>query len=604
MKDEWKRTHNCGELSVEQKAQKVVLCGWIHTRRDHGSIIFLDLRDRYGYTQIFVDSSKNKELFEKAQVLRNEDVLSVQGVVCKRPENMINKKLYTGSIEVLAENINIFSQSKVLPFTIEEEPNATEALRLKYRYLDIRSPKLQRNLKLRHDFYQITRNYFSSQGFFEVETPILFRSTPEGARDYLVPSRLSPGKFYALPQSPQILKQLLMIGGTDRYFQISRAFRDEDFRADRQPEFTQIDLEMSFVNEKDIQKMIEGWAQKIFQEIKSISLPSAFPKMSYEEVMERYGTDKPDIRFSMEIKDLSKVFVKSEFKAFDAVLKKGGWVRSICVKGAAEEGKGFSRKKIEELTKFTANYGAKGLAWFKVLDISSDGKVKYNSPIEKFLSEEEKTELLSTAKAEKGDLIFIIAHDNYSSLCASLGNLRLKVAKDLNLIDPETYHFLWVCDFPLFEYDPEEKRYTSSHQPFTAPKAEDVEDLLKGNRLDELKSTSFDLVLNGNEVLSGSTRIHQKEVQRAVFKASQMEKDEIEERFGFFIEALEYGVPPHGGVGIGLDRMVMLLSGEESIRETIAFPKTQRGICLMSGAPSDVSPEQLTALRILTKKDS
>ena len=604
MKDEWKRTHNCGELSIKQKDQKVVLCGWIHTRRDHGSIIFLDLRDRYGYTQIFVDSSKNKELFEKTQILRNEDVLSIQGLVCERPENMINKKLHTGSIEVLAENINIFSQSKVPPFIIEEEPSATEALRLKYRYLDIRSPKLQRNLKLRHDFYQITRNYFSSQGFFEVETPILFRSTPEGARDYLVPSRLSPGKFYALPQSPQILKQLLMIGGMDRYFQISRTFRDEDFRADRQPEFTQVDLEMSFVNEKDIQKMIEGWAQKLFQEIKSISLPSAFPRMSYEEAMERYGTDKPDIRFSMEIKDLSKVFAKSKFKAFASVLKKGGLVRSICVKGGAEEGKGFSRKKIEELTKFTANYDAKGLAWFKVLDISSDGKVKYNSPIEKFLSEEEKTELLSTAEAEKGDLIFIIAHDNYSSLCASLGNLRLKVAKDLDLIDLESYHFLWVYDFPLFEYNPEEKRYASSHQPFTAPKEADVGDLLKGNRLDELKSTSFDLVLNGNEILSGSTRIHQKEVQRAVFKASQMAEDEIEERFGFFIEALEYGVPPHGGVGIGLDRMVMLLAGEESIREIIAFPKTQRGTCLMSGAPSDVSPEQLTALRILTKKDS
>ena len=586
---DWKRTGYCGDLGRRDADRDVVIMGWVQRRRDLGGLIFIELRDRQGIVQVVFNPESNSEAHAKAQSLRNEYVVGVIGTVVLRPEGTANPKMRTGEIEVLAKELKIFNVAKTPPFPIEDEAEISEETRLKYRYLDLRRPGLQRNLILRHQVAKEVRNYFDRLGFLEVETPMLFKSTPEGARDFLVPSRLSPGHFYALPQSPQLLKQILMVSGFDRYFQIVRCFRDEDLRADRQPEFTQIDVEMSFVTVQNIQRTMEGLMAHIFKEVLGMTLGLPFPVLAYDEAMNRYGADKPDIRFGMELRDVTQILKGSPFTIFRDALEAKGVIKAINVKG----GGGFSRKEIDDLTHFVYAYGAKGLISAKV------GKSGWQSSIQKFIKEDERKAVDTALNAMENDLILFVA-GSPKVVNQSLANLRLHLGEKLGLIPKDQYRFVWILDFPLLEYDEAEGRFMAVHHPFTAPKDEDIPKLK--DHPEGVKAKAYDLVLNGAEIGGGSIRNHLREVQSLVFEKLGMGEEEARERFGFFLEALEYGTPPHGGIAFGFDRLIMILSHSESIRDVIAFPKTQKGGCLMSDAPSRVDPKQLDELWIKIKE--
>ena len=585
-----KRSDYCGELSLEDKGRQVSLMGWVQRRRDHGGVIFIDLRDRSGLVQVVFNPEIDSTAFKEADRLRTEYVVYVRGTVRNRPEGNINPDLYTGEIEIKAEDAAVLNEAETPPLQIKENLEVGEDLRLKYRYLDLRRPKMQDIIKLRHRVNKVTRDYLDEEGFYEIETPILTRSTPEGARDYLVPSRVNEGEFYALPQSPQLFKQILMVGGMEKYFQIARCFRDEDLRANRQPEFTQIDIEMSFVNRDHIFKISENLIKKIFALVE-IEVPETIPIMSYSQALKEYGTDSPDLRFGMKLKDISDIVAESEFNVFRKVIENGGQVKGIKVRGGAE----VSRSKIDEYTDFAADYGAKGLAWiaYKGGDVSS--------PITKFLSENELSGIQNKMKADEGDLLLFVA-DSPKITANVLGNLRLKIARERDLIPAEENKFVWIVDFPLLEYDEQNKRYVPLHHPFTSPVKEDIP-LLEENP-EQVKANAYDLVLNGEELGGGSIRINDKELQNRVFQALGIDKEEAREKFGFLMEAFKYGAPPHGGIAFGLDRIIMLLSGTDSIRDVIAFPKTQRGTCLLTGAPAEVSGAQLEELNIKLNVDS
>ncbi len=582
------RTHNCGELTKKNAKENVVLNGWVDRRRDLGNLIFIWLRDRYGITQI-VFEPVNKDAYELAKKLRNEFVISVEGKVRVRPEDAINKELKTGEVDVLVDKLLILSEAETPPFAIKDDTEAFEDLRLKYRYLDLRRPALQKVLLLRHRMYQITRKYFDENDFVEIETPVLMKSTPEGARDYLVPSRIYKGKFYALPQSPQQYKQLLMVSGFDRYFQIVKCFRDEDLRADRQPEFTQIDIEMSFTNQEQVFMAVEGLMKKLFGEIWSIDLSLPIQRLTYDEALMKYGSDKPDLRFDLELHNLNDVFGNTEFKVLGETIKSNGLISGLVAPGCAS----FSRSQIDGLTDFVKEQGAKGLVWFKV------GEGRVDSPAAKFLNENEINELLKNLNAKKEDLILIIAGAESSTL-NQMGMLRLEIAERLDLIKPETQpSLLWITDFPLFEWDEETKRYYAMHHPFTSPRTEDIN--LLDKEPGKVKAQAYDLVLNGNEIAGGSIRIHNADLQAKMFKALGINDEEAQHKFGFLMNAFKFGAPPHGGIAFGFDRMVMVFAGVDSIRDTIAFPKTASALSLMDDSPSTVSEEQLNELHIKTK---
>ncbi|AIS52323.1 aspartate--tRNA(Asp/Asn) ligase AspS [Thermoanaerobacter kivui] len=580
-----KRTHMCGELTVEDVDKSVVVMGWVQRRRDHGGLVFIDLRDRTGIVQVVFSNEVSSEAFEKVQSVRSEYVLAIEGKVVKRAPENVNPKISTGEIEIYANTLKILSKSDTPPFPIEDRSNVSEAIRLKYRYLDLRRPSMQKNLMTRFQITKVVRDFLNRNGFIEIETPLLIKSTPEGARDYLVPSRIYPGKFYALPQSPQLFKQLLMISGFDKYYQIAKCLRDEDLRADRQPEFTQIDIEMSFVEVEDVLEINERMIAEIFKETLNIEVPLPFKRLSYQEALERYGTDKPDLRFGMELRDLSDIVFQSEFNVFKTALKNNGSVRGINAKGAAS----MPRRQLDELVEFVKAYGAKGLLWIQVFE----DEVK--SPAAKFLSEEEMKGILGRLDAKAGDLILIVADKN-EIVFDALAHLRLELGKRLNLIDESKYEFLWVVDFPLLEYDEEEKRYVAKHHPFTAPKDEDI-GLLEKEPL-KVRAKAYDIVLNGVEIGGGSIRIHDTELQKRMFKVLGFSEEKAWERFGFLMEAFKYGAPPHGGIAYGLDRLAMLITGSDTIRDVIAFPKTQNAVCLMTDAPSEVSEDQLKELHI------
>lgn len=576
------RTHNNGELRLQDVNSEVTLCGWVAKRRNFGALVFIDLRDRYGITQLVF----NEDIATQISDVRNEYVLQVKGTVVERKDK--NPKLATGEIEVVVREVKIVNTAITTPMIIADETDALEDTRLKYRYLDLRRPVLQKNLILRNRITLLVRNYLAKYGFTEVETPILCRSTPEGARDYLVPSRISKGEFYALPQSPQLYKQLLMVGGMDRYFQIARCFRDEDLRADRQPEFSQIDIEMSFVDEEDIWSMTEGLMKEIFKDIKGIDLPE-FKRIPYDTCMEKYGSDKPDLRFDMPLYNVSEVFANTEFKVFENCLNEGGIIQAMNVKNGADK---FSRKQLDKLQDYVKVYGAKALANLK---LTAEG---FAGSVTKVLSDAEKEALRTMLNIEENDIVFFVA-DKKKVAQSSLGALRVKLGHDLDLINKDAYEFLWVTDFPMFEYDENENRYVAAHHPFTSPSLEDVDKLLSDPA--HCYSRAYDLVLNGYELLSGSIRIHDQKLQEKVFEAIGMTLEEAHEKFSWFMDAFQYGTPPHGGVGIGLERLTMILAGTDNIRDVVAFPKTASASDLMAQAPSPVDPAQLKELGIETK---
>ncbi len=580
-----KRSHTCWELDIDDLGKEVVLMGWVQRRRDHGGVIFVDLRDRNGLTQVVFNPTIDPKIHEKAHVLRNEFVIGVRGKVDPRPEGMTNPKLKTGAIEVTVTELNIFNHADTPPFLIEEHIDVSETVRLAHRHIDLRRPSLQKNIITRHNASRSVRQYLNDSGFLEIETPFLTRSTPEGARDYLVPSRVNPGLFYALPQSPQIFKQLLMIAGFDKYYQIVRCFRDEDLRADRQPEFTQIDMEMSFVNQDSVMSTAEGMMQNLFKDILDVDIQIPFQRLSYQEAVGRFGLDKPDTRFGLELANISDIMKDSGFKVFSNVVKKGGIVKALNAKGCIH----FSRKEIDDLTEFVTIYKAKGLAWIKVRES------EWQSPITKFFSQEERAALSERLDMAPGDLVFFVA-DHPKIVNESLGHLRNLLGKKLELIDENRHDFLWVTEFPLLEYDEREKRYQALHHPFTAPLDDDY-DLLTSNPT-AVRSMAYDMVLNGSEIGGGSIRIHRKDIQEKVFEALGLERSEYEEKFGFLISALESGAPPHGGIAFGFDRLVMILCKQASIRDVIAFPKTQKASCLLTSAPSHVSQSQLGELSL------
>ena len=579
-----KRTHYCGSLNISHTGQEVVLMGWAHRRRDHGGVIFVDLRDREGIAQIVFNPDSGENVHGEAHRIRSEFVLAVKGKVRKRPQGMENPALKTGEIEVIVSDLEIMNESKTPPFSFDDE-EISENVRLKYRYLDLRRPVIQRNLFLRSRLAAATRRYFDENGFIEVETPFLGKSTPEGARDYLVPSRIYKGMFYALPQSPQLFKQLLMVSGFDRYYQIVKCFRDEDLRADRQPEFTQIDVEMSFITEEDIMNMMEGLMKAIFKACLNKELTLPLPRLAYAEAISRYGKDSPDVRFGMEIVDLTAIVKDSGFKLFTEVAASGGVIKAI----KAEQGASLSRKDLDGLKDFVAIYGAKGLAWAKV------NAADWTSPVFKFLKPEEVESIARAMNAKEGDIIFFVA-DTPKVVSDSLANLRLNLGKKLNLIDPDALAFTWITEFPLMEYSETEKRFMSTHHPFTSPFLEDLP--LMTTDPGKVRAKAYDLVLNGSEIGGGSIRIHHKDVQSQVFSALKLSDEEARMKFGFLLDALEYGAPPHGGLAFGLDRLTMIMTKAESIRDVIAFPKTQKAACLMSDAPSKVSIEQLMELSL------
>jgi len=585
-----RRTHSCGSLRAADVGQEVVLMGWVQRARDHGGLIFVDLRDREGMTQLVFNPEVQPDTHTKAGVLRDEWVVAVRGVVQPRPPEMVNPHLDTGEIEVMVEELRILNPAKTPPFELEDfRVDISETLRLRYRYLDLRRPRVMKKILFRHRVAQLTRQYLNSQGFVEVETPILTRSTPEGARDYLVPSRLNPGHFYALPQSPQLFKQLLMMAGMERYYQICRCFRDEDLRADRQPEFTQIDLEMSFVREEDIFQVVEGLLATLFRELLEVELETPFPRLGYQECLDRFGLDRPDLRFGLELKDITDLVRGADFRQFREVVEHGGIVKALCGEGMAR----FSRKELDDLVDLAGVYGARGLAWVKV---QSQG---WQSPLAKYFPEGLQEAINARLRAKEGDLLLFVA-DKPMVANTALGQLRLHLGQREGLIPEGTYRLAWVTEFPLLEWDHEERRHVAVHHPFTAPWEEDIP--LLDNDPGRVRARAYDLVLNGEEIGGGSIRNFRREIQDKVFEILGFSKAEAEEKFGFLLEALEYGAPPHGGIAFGFDRLVAIMCGVKSIREVIAFPKTQKAACPMTRAPARVEAEQLLELGLRLEK--
>jgi len=580
----WQRSYYCGEPRPTHVGQELTVMGWVHARRDHGGVTFIDLRDRSGLLQVVCNPQVSVPAHETAKDVRTEYVLAVRGRLSPRSPETINPNLPTGGVELMADEVRVLNSARTTPFPIEDETDPAENTRLRHRYLDLRRPKMFNNLYLRHRLAKIVRDYFDSEGFLEVETPFLTRSTPEGARDYLVPSRVNPGAFYALPQSPQLFKQLLMVSGFDKYFQIVRCFRDEDLRADRQPEFTQIDVEMSFVRPDDIYRLTEGMVTRVCREVKGIDVPTPFPRMTYTEAMARFGNDKPDIRFGLEIQEATELFGATDIQVFKDVIAKGGIIRGIVIPQAS-----LSRKEIDDLVPQAVSFGAKGLAWFRLAEAG------WQSPLAKNVSEDQKGKIAAALGLKTGDLVLLIA-DTEKTVCDVLSRLRLSLGEKLGLIPKEKFQFLWVTDFPLLEYDPDAKRYVAMHHPFTSPQEADIP-LLETNP-GKTHALAYDLVLNGVELGGGSIRNHRLDVQQKVFAALGIGETEAQEKFGFLMEALSFGAPPHGGIAFGFDRMAMLFAGADSLREVIAFPKTAKATCMMTQAPSTVDPKQLRELSI------